>query len=122
MGYTATGKIHCIGETIRVSERFTKREIVIEIADNPKYPQLVQFEAAKDRCQLLDGLRPGDTVTIDFNLRGREWSRGGESRFFNTLDVWRVELARDKPRGAEPRTERSGPPRTHGDTDDDLPF
>ena len=41
MGIETTGKLHIIFDTKQVSERFTKREFVVEIADNPKYPQLV---------------------------------------------------------------------------------
>ena len=49
MALTTKGTIHSIGETVRVSDRFTKREFVLTIADNPKYPQLVQFQLTGDR-------------------------------------------------------------------------
>jgi hypothetical protein len=95
MGMEATGKLHTIFETKQVSERFTKREFVIELADNPKYPQVVLFQLTGDRCTQLDDLRVGDEVRIEFSLRGREWtSPKGEVKYFNSLDVWKVEAAR----------------------------
>lgn len=95
MGIETSGKLHTIFETKQVSERFTKREFVVELADNPKYPQTVLFQLTGDRCQQLDELKVGDEVRIEFSLRGREWrSPKGEVKYFNSLDVWRIEPAR----------------------------
>lgn len=95
MGIEATGKLHAIYETKQVSQRFTKREFVLELADNPKYPQLVLFQLTGDRCSQLDDLQVGDQVAIDFSLRGREWrSPSGEVKYFNSLDVWKITPAR----------------------------
>jgi hypothetical protein len=95
MGIETIGRLHLISETKKVSERFTKREFVVEIADNPKYPQLVQFQLTGDRCEQLDRFSVGDEVRLDFSLRGREWrSPSGEIKYFNSLDVWKVEPAR----------------------------
>lgn len=95
MGIETTGKLHTIYETKQVSERFSKREFVVEITDNPKYPQTVLFQLTGDRCTQLDGLNVGDQITIEFSLRGREWrSPQGEIKYFNSLDVWKVFPAR----------------------------
>ncbi len=95
MGIETIGRLHIITETKKVSERFSKREFVVEIADNPKYPQLVQFQLTGDRCEQLDRFSVGDEVRLDFSLRGREWkSPSGEVKYFNSLDVWKVEPAR----------------------------
>ncbi|HLL23456.1 MAG TPA: DUF3127 domain-containing protein [Kofleriaceae bacterium] len=95
MGIETIGKLHTIYETKQVSERFTKREFVVEIADNPKYPQTVLFQLTGDRCSQLDGLNVGDQVAIEFSLRGREWrSPNGEVKYFNSLDVWKLVPAR----------------------------
>jgi hypothetical protein len=95
MGIETTGKLHTIFETKQVSARFTKREFVVELADNPKYPQTVLFQLSGDRCAMLDDMRVGDEVRIEFSLRGREWrSPNGEVKYFNSLDVWKIEPAR----------------------------
>jgi hypothetical protein len=132
MGIEATGKLHTIFETKQVSERFSKREFVVEIADNPKYPQTVLFQLTGDRCSQLDGMNVGDQVRIEFSLRGREWrSPSGEVKYFNSLDVWKIEPARAnrgnrRDGGGDPR-DVDMPPRIdesqfgRGDTDD-IPF
>jgi hypothetical protein len=95
MGIETTGKLHTIFETKQVSARFTKREFVVELADNPKYPQTVLFQLSGDRCTMLDDMRVGDEVRIEFSLRGREWrSPNGDVKYFNSLDVWKIEPAR----------------------------
>ncbi len=66
MGMEATGKLHTIYETKQVSERFTKREFVVELADNPKYPQVVLFQLTGDRVTQLDDMKVGDQVRIVF--------------------------------------------------------
>ena len=133
MGIEATGKLHTIFETKQVSERFSKREFVVELADNPKYPQTVLFQLTGDRVSQLDGMNVGDQVRIEFSLRGREWrSPSGEVKYFNSLDVWKIEPARvgagrsRRDSGADPR-DIDMPPRIdesqfgRGDTDD-IPF
>ena len=132
MGIETTGKLHTIFDTKQVSERFTKREFVVELADNPKYPQVVLFQLTGDRCTMLDGMSVGDQVRIEFSLRGREWrAPSGELKYFNSLDVWKIEPARatrGRPAGAsgDPR-DAEMPPRIDesqfGRTEtDDIPF
>ena len=95
MAMEATGRLHTIFDTKQVSERFSKREFVVEMSDNPKYPQTVLFQLTGDRTAMLDGMNVGDQVSIEFSLRGREWkSPSGDIKYFNSLDVWRVEPAR----------------------------
>lgn len=114
MGMEATGKLHTIYETKQVSERFTKREFVVELADNPKYPQVVLFQLTGDRVTQLDDMKVGDQVRIEFSLRGREWkSPKGEVKYFNSLDVWKIEPLRASRgrQGGDPRDTDAPPPR-----------
>lgn len=118
MAMEATGTIYAIFDTKQVSERFTKREFVLEIADG-KYPQTVLFQLTGDRCSHLDGVNIGDEVRVEFNLRGREWtSPKGEVKYFNTLDVWRIEAAKKQP--AKPKA--APPPPSAPGPEDDIPF
>lgn len=124
MGMEAIGKLHTIYETKQVSERFTKREFVVELADNPKYPQVVLFQLTGDRVSQLDDMKVGDQVRIEFSLRGREWrSPKGEVKYFNSLDVWKIEPAHagrsDSRGGYEGRGGRGG--RSGDPRDSDAP-
>lgn len=107
MAFDTVGKLHVAYETKQVSERFTKREFVVEVADG-KYPQFVLFQLTGDRCSLLDNHKVGDAVRVTFNVRGREWrSPQGETKYFNSLDVWKLEAARAGA-GADDRGGRGG--------------
>lgn len=119
MGIEATGTIRVIGATIQVSERFSKRQLVLELADNPKYPQLVEFQLTGDRCANLDGFNVGENVRVEFSLRGREWtSPKGEVKYFTTLDVWKLDLIGQR----RPTPAAGSDPFGAGNGDSDIPF
>lgn len=91
-----TGKLYEAFETKQVTERFTKREFVIEIEDG-RYPQKVLFQLTGDRCSELDRHHKGEELRVEFSLRGREWtSPRGEVRYFNSLDVRRLEAVGER--------------------------
>jgi hypothetical protein len=118
------GAIKQVFDTKQVSERFSKREFVLELADNPKYPQLVLFQLTGDRCAQLDTVSIGDEVTVEFSLRGREWrSPQGEIRYFNSLDVWdiRTDVVRNAPPPSSRAVTAAASP-NGGDAQDDIPF
>jgi hypothetical protein len=91
--FKLTGSVKMVGNTVQVSEKFSKREFVVTDASG-MYPQDIMFQATQDKCSLLDGYQVGDQVEVSFNLRGREWtSPAGEVKYFNTLEAWRIERA-----------------------------
>ena len=82
-----SGTIHEIGSTEKVTDSLRKRELIIEYAENPQYPEFIKIEAINDKCAILDNVQVGANVTVHFNLKGREWN----GKYFNTLQVWKVE-------------------------------
>jgi len=96
MEMNATAPIHHIGETEQIKENFRKRMLVLDLTDNKKYPQLVEFQFTHKGCEELDNYDIGDTVTVEFRLRGREWTspKTGETKYFNTLDAFDIKLIR----------------------------
>lgn len=86
------GKMHFIGDVQNVTDKFKKRDFVIEFSEtNPDYKEYIKLECQKDRVEILDNLSIGDEVSVDFNLRGRPWTnKSGETTYFNTLVAWRV--------------------------------
>ncbi len=118
------GKVHEISQVITVSEKFKKRELILEYAENPTYPEYVKFEAVQDKVNLFDNVKVGDQVELFFNLRGRPWTdKTGKTSYFNTLSVWRL-----TPLGAAEASSSSAPEYaapvdiTSAPDDDDLPF
>ncbi|MCB0430402.1 MAG: DUF3127 domain-containing protein [Flavobacteriales bacterium] len=91
--YTLTGTLKVKQETKQIKDSFRKREFVVT-ENSSQYPQHVSFQLTQDKCELLDSIEPGDQVTISFFIRGREWvSREGETKYFNSLDAWKIEAA-----------------------------
>ena len=127
MGITVNGKLHTIFETKQITERFQKREFVVEMTDNPQYPQVVLFQLTGNRCDVLDEFKVDDEVRIEFSLRGREWtSPQGDVKYFNSLDVWTLESAGGSQGGPPDRGDDEPPlpdsPPPGFDVDDDIPF
>ena len=89
--YQLRGVLKEVKETRQISEKFSLREFVLT-DESTKYPQHIQLQATQDRCDLLDGLNIGEEVSVNFNLRGREWTNAeGEVKYFNSLDAWKIE-------------------------------
>ena len=85
-----TGKVKVINDIQVISEKFQKREFVIT-DDSSQYPQDIMFQITQDRCDLIEGFSIDQVVTVNFNLRGREWlSPKGETRYFNTIEAWKI--------------------------------
>jgi hypothetical protein len=84
------GTIVAIMPTQVVSEKFSKREFVVETPN--QYPQQILFQLTQDKCSLLDNLQVGQEVDVHLNIRGRSWvNPQGETKYFNTLEAWKIE-------------------------------
>lgn len=112
------GKVKVIGETQTFgSNGFTKRELVVTTQE--QYPQDIMVEFVKDKTELLDKFKVGESVKIGINLRGREWiNPQGEAKYFNSIQGWRIDKdgEAEAPAAFEPATDLDS--KEH----DDLPF
>ena len=84
------GTIKVINATQVVSEKFSKRELVV--TTNDTYPQDLLIQFTQDKCDVLNAYKVGQEVTIAINLRGREWiNPQGEAKYFNTIEGWKIQ-------------------------------
>ncbi len=124
--YTLNGILKVKNDTQVISDKFQKREFVVTDASG-NYPQDILFQLTQDRTAQLDALQQNDMVAVTFNIRGREWtSPQGEIKYFNSLDVWKVEKVAN---GAPAPTPQDIAPASAStaetiidEGDDDLPF
>lgn len=92
------GKVFLVGNTEVVSDKFQKRELIVEYAENPQYPEYIKFEASQKKVDLLDNIKVGDTVEAHFNLKGRGWKdKSGKQNYTNTLSLWRINKVEAEP-------------------------
>ena len=84
------GTVKLINATQVVSDKFSKRTMVVVTPD--QYPQEIEIQFTQDKCALLDAVKVGQEVDVSINLRGRLWtSPTGEDRYFNTIEGWKLE-------------------------------
>lgn len=97
MSYEIEGKLIVIEETQAYgSNNFLKRNCVIETKG--EYPQKIQVEFVQDKTDKLDAYNVGDKVKVSINIQGREWvNPQGETKYFNSLQAWRIEKSNQSP-------------------------
>ncbi len=86
---TATALIHYISPVIEIPSRsggqpFQKRELILNDSwerDGQTYPNLVVIEFSGDKMAQLDNFVPGQRVTVEAYVNGREH----QGRVFNTI-------------------------------------
>lgn len=93
MNYDISGKLIVKENTQAVSDRFQKREFVIEVENekNPQWNDFVKFQLTQDRCDLLENIEIGNELKVHFNIRGRKWENNGQTAYFTNLEAWRIE-------------------------------
>jgi len=96
MSFEVSGKLHVKNDTVQVTDRFSKREFVLEIEDG-MYPQHIKFQLTQDRVSLLDAFEVSDMLHVSFNLKGREYTNPqGEVSYFTNLNAWRIQKVSDQ--------------------------
>ena len=90
MNYEAKGIISEIFPTQVISDKFSKREFVLEVKDG-EYTELIKFQLTQDRCDLIDNFTEGQEVTVHFNLKGKKWEKDNKISYFTNLEAWRIE-------------------------------
>jgi len=112
------GKLIEIYDTKQISDKFKKREFVVEYAENAQYPQFIKFELTQNNCDIIDEFKKNDYVDVSFDLRGKPWTnKEGIVTYFTSLGAWKIQKAE----GAKAdEYSQEAPPANL--SDDDLPF
>lgn len=79
MSYNIKGKVLSIGETAQISEKFKKRELIVQTAS--EWGNTVPISFNQDNTSKLDGIGIGSDVDVSFFVEGREW----KGRYFVNL-------------------------------------
>jgi hypothetical protein len=98
-----SGQIIHIGQLEVMSEKFKKREFVIQTEG--KFPQEIQVQVTQDRCDILNNLKHGDIIDASINIRGRSWtSKEGVKRWFNSIEAWSINYGNSSGTSFEQKT------------------
>lgn len=82
--FQATALVHIISPVIQVTERFQKRELILDDSwdkDGNHYSNFVLVEFTGDKMAQLDNFFPGQRVTVEGVINGREYN----NRIYNTV-------------------------------------
>lgn len=124
MSFEIKGKVEVIYPEQQISEKFKKREFVIEVQDG-MYPQHIKMQLTQDRCSLIDGYNVGDEINVTFDLKGRPYQKQGETIYFTNVEAWRISapVAPQAPQAGTPGDVPPPPPPVGGDDiGGELPF
>lgn len=79
-------------ETVKVSDKFSKREFIVMAEE--QYPKPIKFQLVQANTPLLDPVNIGDEIEVTFALNGRESTKDGKTAHFNSLDAYKIEVIR----------------------------
>lgn len=122
MAFELTGRLIEKYNVVRVSDKFQKREFVVEkkeINNGTEYTDYIKFQLTQDRCGMIEPFKLNDEIKISFDLRGKRWEKEGNVNYFTNLSAFRIEKT------AEPPMPPPGLPDDIPDEEpgmDDLPF
>jgi hypothetical protein len=94
MAFEITGRIIDILPVNQVSDKFRKREFVIEKKESgggAVFVDYIKFQLIQDKCDLINESFLNEEVKIWFNLKGNKWERDGRINYFTNLDAWKIE-------------------------------
>ncbi|MDP4187798.1 MAG: DUF3127 domain-containing protein [Bacteroidota bacterium] len=123
MSYEIVGKLIEKEKTIQISEKFRKREFVIEKSENNNgmvFTDSIKFQLTQDRCSLIDPVAINDEIKVTFNIRGNRWEKNGKISYFNNLDAWKIEKMEKEQ--TPPEMPDFSPDEIPPELEDDLPF
>jgi len=131
MAYEITGKVIEISPVQQVSDKFRKREFVIEVTEQGSggrdFTDYIKFQCVQDRCDIIDDTLLNATVKVSFNIKGNKWERDGKVNYFTNLDAWRIESSEAGNGAGSTGTDMAPPPLLDDDPGsggefEDLPF
>jgi len=126
MAFEINGKVIDILPVNQVSDKFRKREFVIERKETggtALFIDYIKFQLLQDKCELINESFMNEEVKVTFNIKGNRWEREGKVNYFTNLDAWKIErtssMVKNQGPAPQPKLEDMPP-----DIDDlsDLPF
>jgi len=98
-GTQLNGVIRSISDPEFLTNDFVKRNFVLTVDHGKQYPQHMKLELHGDRIDLIEPYEVGQEVSVDFNFRGKECVKEGETVTINTLLVWKIQPVNQKKNG-----------------------
>lgn len=102
-----TWKITFISDIQTVGQNWLqKRTVILEEATDKDYKWGIAFDLIKDKVNLIDGFKVGDTVEVSLNFRTNYSEK--TKNYYNSINAWSIK--------------KVGASTTDVNTDDIMPF
>lgn len=96
MSLEITGKLVEIYQTNQISDKFKKKEFVLELTEQingMNYTNFAKMQLVQNRCEIIDKYNVGSNVKVHFNIKGTRYEKDGKVTYHTSLDVWKIEAA-----------------------------
>ncbi len=90
MSFELIGTLIAKNDTQVISDKFKKREFVIETKDGGNYSNFVKLQLTQAKVDLIDGYTIGDDIKVGFDIKGTRYEKNGVTSYFTNLDAWRI--------------------------------
>ena len=85
------GKVVRVTPIQEISDFFKKCEV--HVVTNEQYPQTIPVQFVNDKCDAAQNIKEGVQITIDVNLRGKEYTnKEGKIGVFLSVDGWKFKI------------------------------
>ena len=83
--FDISGKVLEVGAAERISDKFSKRVLVLEVFNNT-YPNEVPFDFSNHNMSQVNDISPGDWVTVNYALKAFRKEHDSVVRRFISLE------------------------------------
>ena len=84
MNAVIDGVVYKVLEKQTFASGFVKQTLIVKTAT--EYPQCISIDFVKDKTDLLNSLKVGESVAVDVNIRGQEY----KEKFYVSLNGWKI--------------------------------
>jgi len=94
MAFEITGKVVNVFPVVKLSDKFRKREFVVERKEtggDNVFVDYIKFQLVQEKCELIDDSFLNENVKVWFSIKGNRWEKDGKVSFFTNLDAWKIE-------------------------------
>lgn len=85
------GTLKAIFAEEKISDKLSKKEIVVTIDEDTQYPNDISCQAINGKIDMLDSFKMGDKVSVVCDLRGKANTNSG--KYYNNIVVLEIKKA-----------------------------
>ncbi len=69
-----------------ISEKLCIRDFILKVKES-QYPQHIRFTCVNKTCSIVDVMKEGDYLCVNFKIKGRIVKKEDKTKYHNQLEV-----------------------------------